>query len=162
MAVQNTTNRSMETQTVINPVQDNEEPVVWHEETPEEKVYNDLLNEKEETLSKIAWTLLQVAKDDSYKYHLFNNFSYYPNEQEEAMKLMLLLASGITGQDRETLTEIVHAASFAALSINPDGQALVRHKVNEGNLYRYYKDLSFQIKKVLQKSPSEPIEQEGW
>jgi hypothetical protein len=66
------------------------------------------------------------------------------------MELMVLLASGITEQERKTLTEIAHAASQAALSIDPNGKALVGHKVDEGNWHRYYKDLSFLINKALQ------------
>lgn len=150
MTLEKLVHMAMKRQTIVESIQDNEETVVRHEDTPEEKIYMDLLNKKQDTLSKTAYTLFRVAMQDSYNYNLFHSYSYQFEEADEAMALMVLLASGITEQERKTLTEIVYAASLAALSIDPDGKALVGRKVDEFNLHWYYKTLSLTLNEVLQ------------
>ena len=61
-----------------------------------------------------------------------------PEELDEAMKKMSLLATCITEQDRELLYEMVHACTLAALSIDPDGRASVGHRVYQQDLRASY------------------------
>lgn len=139
-----------------------EDNIDWHQDTPEEKMYFDLLEEKKNTLSESARSLLGKAHNDSYLCNLFRYFSTYDfEEQAEARKQMFFLASCITEQDHKTLTEIMYAASLAGLSIDPEGEAWVEDRADEGNLFYYYRQLCFVLYKVLYESPSDREEEDN-
>ncbi len=126
------------------------ENIEEHQYTPEEIMYFHLLKEKQKTLSESAWTLLAVADKYSYLWNLTHYWSAYePEEQEKDREHMVSLAKCISHQDHKILTEIVYAASFAGLSIDPEGKALVGYKVDEGDLFRYYKQFCLVLNRIL-------------
>jgi hypothetical protein len=121
-----------------------------HKITLEQKAYGALLDEKVETLSEAADSILAEADRAATAYNLVSSYSFQPEEYDEAMERMRLAATRITQQDCETLAEIVQAGLLAALTIAPDDKTLVGHKVDRGDLHWYYRMSSGMVDEVLQ------------
>ena len=63
---------------------------------------------------------------------------------------MRLGAACITDSVNELLAKLWRAALAAAASIDPADETLVGHKVNLGNLHRYYRMFSGMVEEILQ------------
>ncbi len=139
---------------------DKEIRTMIREDTMEEKAYEGLLDQKLETLSEAARNILGEATTEAYKYNLVRSYAYQPQEYDEAMERMRFAATGITGRDHETLSEIVRAGLLAAASIDPEDSTLVGHKVNRGNLHWYYKQSSLMVDEILEEDLLKPMQQD--
>jgi hypothetical protein len=80
-----------------------------HRETPEEEEEEEEAFSRhfEETegvlLSEAAYTLLDTAKGAAYAANMVHNYSFQPQEHEEAEQKMRAAAAGLTQRDRELL-----------------------------------------------------------
>ena len=122
---------------------------MFYENTVEEKAYQALLDEKLETLSEPAYSILDEAETAAYSCYLIRNHCYQLEEHEEAIEKVRLAATRITQRDREILAEIVRASFLTALSIDPGDKRPAGHKVDRGHHHYYYKNLSGLIDKAL-------------
>lgn len=139
--------------------QDKEIRTMIHKDTMEEKAYQSLLDQKLETLSEAAHSIIWEALTEAYKRYLVPPYCYGSKEYVEAMGKMRLAATRITRQERKILGEIVQAGLLAAASIDPEDRTLVGHKVDRGDLHWYYKMSSGMVDEVLQEVP-EPKQQD--
>jgi hypothetical protein len=85
-----------------------------HRETPEEEAFSRHFEETEGVLSEAAYTLLDTAKGAAYAANMVHNYSFQPQEHEEAEQKMRAAAAGLTELDRELLGKIWRAALAAA------------------------------------------------
>jgi hypothetical protein len=118
-------------------------------ETPEEIIFDQLVDKQWELLSEAARTVLRKALGAAYNLHLLRTYCYQPEEVEDDMKAMRLAAAELTEHDCEGLTKIWRSALAAAASVDPyDYETLVKHKVVCADLHRYYRMVSTKIEEV--------------
>ena len=110
------------------------------------------MEETEEVHSEAARTLLSEAYGAAYKLYLAYNYSFGPEDYEEAMQKMRLEATRLTDRDRKHLSQIVRAGEAAASSIDPDDQTPAGHEVYREDLQwrRHYQMMSYIVDEVLQ------------
>jgi hypothetical protein len=118
--------------------------------TPEEEGLGELLEETEEVYSEAARTLLSEAYGAAYKLYLAYNYSFGPEDYEDAMQKMSLEATRLTDSDREHLAKIVRACEAAASSICTSQVIDYGDKVWQRNVRWYYQMMSDMVDEVLQ------------
>src|SRR5829696_5721132 len=96
-----------------------------HRTTPEEEAYWRLLDEKWETLSEAARTVLREAEAAASVAKMVHNYCFQPEEYDEAMEKMRLAAVELSDRECELLAKIWRAALAAAASIDPSDERLV-------------------------------------
>ena len=69
--------------------------------TPEEEAFGHLMEVNKELLSAADRTILEEASSASYAHSLASNYSFQPEEYEEAMGKMRLAAAELTDRDRK-------------------------------------------------------------
>ena len=118
--------------------------------TREEEAYRRLLDKEWETLSEAARSIIDEAGLAAYKGSLVYTLGgLQPDEYEEAIKKMFLAATELAGREREILAELVRAANTAADSIDPEDRTPVGHKVDRGDVHRYYNMVAVMIEEGL-------------
>src|SRR3954453_7421044 len=90
-----------------------------YQKTPEERMFDQFIDEEWESLSEAARTFVGQAMGIASKWHLIDNISYMPEWQEEEKKAMRRTATEPTRDDCEGLTKIWRSALAAAASIEP-------------------------------------------
>jgi hypothetical protein len=118
--------------------------------TPEEDAFGKLLKESEEVLSEAARTLFGETYIASYALYLSYNYSFGPEDYEDAIQKMRLEASRLTDRDREYLAAMVRACEAAASSIDPNDQTPAGYRVCRGDVHRRYQMMSYMVDDVLQ------------
>jgi hypothetical protein len=131
-----------------------------HRTTPEEKAYGRILDEKWETLSEAARTVLSEA--EAYKANMVSNYSYQGDiEYNEALEKMRLAAVELTEDECRLLSKLWHAALAAAASVDADDfESLAGYRVYSGHLHRYYRMASGMIEKILQEKKDADLRKE--
>jgi hypothetical protein len=120
-----------------------------HQKTPEEKTFDQLVNEEWEHLSEAARTLIRKAGRAAHKSCLVHPYSYMPEHYDNDMRALRRAADEITEDDCEGLTKIWHSALAAAASINPyDYATPVTGGAYRAHLYLYYRLLSSRVEEV--------------
>ena len=123
---------------------------IEHQATPEEEAYGRLLDEIWGMLSEPARAVLREAHSAAYAANMVHSYSFGPEEYEEAMQKMRYAAAELTDRELELLAKLWRAALAAAASIDPDDETVVGHKVDRGNLHRYYRMFSGMVEEILQ------------
>lgn len=118
--------------------------------TQEEEALGRLLEVNKDTLSSAARILLEEAKTAAYALNLASNYSFQPEEYDEALQKMRLAAAVLTVRDRDLLAELVDAGKAAADSIDPDDETPAGHKVRRGDVHWYYEMASSMVEEILQ------------
>lgn len=132
-----------------------------HQTTREEEAYWRLLKEKEDMLSERVRTILSEAELAAYSEHMVHNYSFSPEEYEEAMEKMRLAAVNLTDREHELLAKIWRASLAAAASIDAnDFESLAGYRVYSGDLHWYYRTQSSMIERTLQAKKSEELRKE--
>jgi hypothetical protein len=133
-----------------------------HRTTPEEEAYGRILNEKWETLSEAARTVVSEARTTAYGAFMVHNYNFQgPIEYGEAMEKMRLAAVELTEDECRLLSKIWHAALAAAASVDADDfESLAGYRVYSGDLHRYYRMLSGMIEEILQEKKFEEAQRE--
>ncbi len=120
------------------------------QKTREEKAYWRLLEEKEAMLSETVRIILSEAESAAYKAHMVHNYSFAPEEYEEAMEQMRRAAAELTDRECALLATLWRAALAAASSLDPyDFETFAGFRVYQGDLYRYYRMFSGMIEEVV-------------
>ena len=122
----------------------------YHLATPEEEAFRNLLEVHQQVLSGLALTILREADTAAYAHNLASNYSYQPEEYEEAMRKMRLAAAKLTAQDRDLLAEIVCAGKAAASSIDPNDETPAGYGVRGGDVHWYHSMASNMVEEILQ------------
>jgi hypothetical protein len=133
-----------------------------HQMTPEERAFDQLLDEQWELLSEAARTVFIEADGAAYAAYMVRSRSFqWPSEYDEALEKMRLAAAELTDREHELLSKLWRAALAAAASIDSEDFAtLAGYCVYRGNLHRYYRMLSEMIEYVLQEKMREKWEAE--
>jgi hypothetical protein len=121
-----------------------------HQKTPQEEAYFRQVGEKEEILSNAAHSFYRQAQLAAFAANLNPNYSFQPQEYDDAMEQMLHVAMELTDRDRDLLMKLSRAALAAAVSMNPEDED--EHLVNGvhvGDLHRYYRMISNMVEHVL-------------
>lgn len=122
---------------------------VEFQKTPEERAFDQLVEEQWESLSEAARNLFREANSAAYINHLVHNVCFQPCEYDEAMEKMRLAAAELTDHDCERLARIWRSALAAAASVDPyDYETLVAWRAYPANLHRYYRMLSGMVEEV--------------
>jgi hypothetical protein len=131
--------------------EEHEKMTTEHRETPEEEAFWRLFEETKGVLSEAAYTLLDTAKGAAYAANMVHNYSFQPQEYEEAVERMRAAAAGLTELDRELLGRLWRTALAAAASIDPGegGETLGGYDPCRGRLHWYYREASGMIEDIL-------------
>jgi hypothetical protein len=118
-------------------------------ETPEEIIFDQLVDKEWDLLSEAGLTVLRTALGAAYKAYLVHSCSYQSPEEEDDMKAMRLAAAEFTEHDFEGLTKIWRSALAAAASVDPyDYETLVKHKVTCADLHEFYRMVASKVEGV--------------
>jgi hypothetical protein len=123
--------------------------------TPEEEVYEQLLDENWPMLSEGAQTVFSEAKRLAYVGNLVQGFCVHPEEEEEAMDNMRLAAVEFPEDDYELLGKLWRAALGAAASIDPNDRTVIGFKVEMGDIHWYYRMISDMVEQILKEKARE-------
>src|SRR3954463_1487970 len=106
----------------------------WHQETPEESTFDQVLSEGLESLSEAARAVLEQAHGAADKAWMAAAFySYHPDEYEVDKEAISRAAAEITEEDLEGLTRVWRSALRAAASVDPyDYETLVGWRAYRG------------------------------
>ncbi len=119
--------------------------------TPEERAYDQLLDEHWVTLSEAARTVLQEADSAAYAECMVDSYCFQPREYDEALEKMRFAAARITEREQKLLTKLWRAALGAAASIDVDDvQTLIGRRLYPFNLHWRYRMFSGMVERVLQ------------
>jgi hypothetical protein len=122
---------------------------IEYRKTPEERTFDQLVEDEWESLSEAARTVLWKAGRAAYKTYLEHSPSYMPDKYEDDMKTMRLAAAELTDSDCESLTNIWDSALAAAASIDPyDYETPVTCDACCAHLHRYYRMVSSKLEEV--------------
>ena len=133
-----------------------------HRETPEEEAFWRLFEETEGVLSEAAYTLLDTAKGAAYAANMVHNYSFQPQEHEEAEQKMRAAAAGLTQRDRELLGRLWRVALAAAASLDPDDhETMVKPRIYVGDLHWNYTEASSMVEDVLEEKEAKEYEKES-
>jgi hypothetical protein len=122
---------------------------IEYRETPEEIIFDQLVDKQWELLSEAARTVLRKAGRAAYKTYLEHSPSYMPDHYEDDMKTMRLAAAELTYSDCEGLTNIWDSALAAAASIDPyDYETPVTCDACCAHLHKYYGMVSSKLEEV--------------
>ena len=122
---------------------------IEYRETPEERTFDQLVDEEWESLSEAARTVVREAMGIASKWYLIDSISYMPEWQEDDMKAIRRTAADLTEHDCEGLTKIWRSALAAAASVDPyDYKTLVGYRAYCAHLHGYYKMMSSTIEEV--------------
>ena len=124
----------------------------YHLATPEEEGFQNLLEVHQQVLSGLALTILREADTAAYAHNLASNYSFQPEEYEEAMRKMRLAAAKLTTQDRDLLAEIVRAAKAAAASIDPDDETPAGYGARRGDVHYHHSMAASMVEEILQEA----------
>jgi hypothetical protein len=121
-----------------------------HQETQQEKAYEQFRDEYWEGLSEPARTLIGVAQVVAITEHL-DNYCLQPEEYEEAIEKMRNAAAGLSDREYELLAKLWRVALAAAASIYPNlCWPLTGYRADRGDLHWYYRTVSSMIGTILQ------------
>ncbi len=132
-----------------------------HQTTREEEAYWRLLEEAKSELSEAAGIVIRKAQLAAYATNMVRSYCFQPEEYDEAMENMRLAATQLTGRESELLATLWRAALAAAASIDPEDTTLVGHKVDRGDLHRYYRMLSGMVEKILEEKKLAELRKES-
>ncbi len=132
-----------------------------HQTTREEEAYCRLLEEAKSELSEAAGIVIRKAQLAAYATNMVRSYCFQPEEYDEAMENMRLAATQLTGRESELLATLWRAALAAAASIDPEDTTLVGHKVDRGDLHRYYRMLSGMVEKILEEKKLAELRKES-
>lgn len=133
-----------------------------HQGTQEERAYGRLLDEVWEVLSEPARTVLREAQSAAYATNLMTNYSFQPEEFDEAMEKMHVAAAELTDREHKLLARLWRAALGAAASVDPeDFEPLAGYRVYRGGLHHYYRMTSAMIEKTLEERGLAGYREEG-
>ncbi len=122
-----------------------------YQPTQEEEALGRLLEVNKDTLSSAARILLGEAETAAYALNLAGNYSFQPEEYDEALQMMRLAAAVLTVRDRELLAELVCAGKAAAASLDPDDETpVVGYKARRGYVHSYYEMAYGMVEEILQ------------
>jgi hypothetical protein len=122
---------------------------IEYRKTPEERTFDQLVEDEWESLSEAARTVLRKAGRAAYKTYLEHSPSYMPDHYEDDMKTMRLAAAELTYSDCEGLTNIWDSALAAAASIDPyDYETPVTCDACCAHLHKYYGMVSSKLEEV--------------
>ena len=132
-----------------------------YQTTREEEAYFRLLEEAKSELSEAAGIVIRKAQLAAYATNMVRSYCFQPEEYDEAMENMRLAATQLTGRESELLATLWRAALAAAASIDPEDTTLVGHKVDRGDLHRYYRMLSGMVEKILEEKKLAELRKES-
>ena len=132
-----------------------------YQTTREEEAYFRLLEEAKSELSEAAGIVIRKAQLAAYATNMVRSYCFQPEEYDEAMEKMRLAATQLTGRESELLATLWRAALAAAASIDPEDTTLVGHKVDRGDLHRYYRMLSGMVEKILEEKKLAELRKES-
>ena len=117
--------------------------------TPEERAYDQLIDEQWESPSEAARTILEEAMSAAYRDHLVHSTFVDPREYAEVMEKMRLAAAVLTNHDCGQLAKIWRSALAAGASVDPyDYETIVEYRAYPAHLHRYYGMFSGMVKEV--------------
>ena len=132
-----------------------------HQTTREEEAFGQLLEETKDTFSEAVHTILSEADAAAYADHMVHNYSFHPQEYEEAMERMRSAATNLTEREHQLLAKIWRKALAAAASIDAeDFESSAGHKVSSADLHHYYRTVSSMIETTLEEKRSDEIRKE--
>src|SRR5215211_6676678 len=121
---------------------------IEYRETPEEIIFEQLVDDEWALLSDAACTVLRKALVAAYKAYMVHTYCYGVEEDDD-MKAMRLAAAELTDHDCEGLTKIWRSALAAAASVDPyDYETLVKRKVDCADLHGFYRMVSSKVEEV--------------